>query len=61
MTENDFIQFLKKKKIDYEKFKSSEPLLYNQWLNIFLVCGHQSFDQQKKFLFNALRKKYHLH
>jgi hypothetical protein len=58
MTENDFISFLKKKKIDSEKLKAEEPLLYKDWLKLFLVAGSNSFDQQKKFLFNALRKKY---
>lgn len=60
MTEDDFVLFLKKKKIDPELFKKSEPVLYEEWLKIFLTVGISSFDQQKKFIFNNLRKKYHL-
>lgn len=58
MTEDDFVLFLKKKKIDPELFKKSEPNLYTEWLKIFLAVGVSSFDQQKKFIFNSMRKKY---
>lgn len=60
MTENDFVEFLKKKKIDADLFKKFEPEVFQNWLNIFIQSGPQSFDQQKKFLFNAYRKKFHL-
>lgn len=60
MTENDFIEFLKKKKIHPDLFKKSEPHVYLQWLDIFIHTGIESFDQQKKFLFNKYRKKYHI-
>ncbi len=60
MTENDFLDFLKKKKIDPDLFKKSEPDIYQNWFKIFSQSGPNSFDQQKKFQFNAYRKKYHL-
>ncbi|GIV43173.1 MAG: hypothetical protein KatS3mg035_0296 [Bacteroidia bacterium] len=60
MTENDFIDFLKKKKIHADLLKKSEPEMYQNWLNTFIQSSPASFDQQKKFLFNAYRKKYPL-
>ncbi len=60
MTEIDFIDFLKKKKINPETFQKYDPVLYKNWLDYFIIVGKNSFDQQKKFLFNAQRKKFPL-
>lgn len=59
MTE-EFHEFLKKKKIDVENFQKNDNQLYNKWLDLFSEYGKASFDQQKKFLFNEIRRKYPL-
>lgn len=58
--DENFLLFLKKKKIDAEKFLSHEPELFFKWQEVFLSVGEVSFDQQKKFLFNKLRRQFPL-
>lgn len=56
----DFIEYLKSKKIDSEKFKEELPEQYVEWLTLFDQVHPDSFTQQKLFLINDLRRKYTL-
>lgn len=51
----DFIIFFREKRIDIEALKKSREVLYDELEQTFLQIGAQSFDQQKKFIFNPLR------
>lgn len=51
-------EYLRKKKIDPEEFKKSEPERWEEFSAIFPQLHPQSFTFQKKFLLNDLRKKY---
>lgn len=55
-----FEEFLTKKKIDLALFQSAEPGLFTEFQNHYLQMGEKSFDHSKKFLFNKLRRAYHL-
>ena len=58
--ENEFEEFLKKKKIDPLKFKVGNPEKWEEWESLFLQVHPKSFTSQKLFLINAIRRKYHL-
>lgn len=47
--------FFKEKRIDLKAFRESRKELCEELEKIFVQIGPQSFDQQKKFLFNPLR------
>jgi hypothetical protein len=49
-----------KKKIDSPAFKKSEPDKWEELRNIFEQIHPNSFTEQKKFLINGIRRKYHL-
>lgn len=53
-----FEEFLTTKKIDYAKFLKAEPIVFSQWKQEFLQMHSESFVMQKKFLINAIRRKY---
>ncbi len=53
-----FEEFLSSKKIDYAKFLKAEPIVYSQWKQDFGQMHTESFVMQKKFLINAIRRKY---
>ncbi|SKB62451.1 hypothetical protein [Daejeonella lutea] len=55
-----FEEFLNKKKIDLAQFKTAEPGLYLEFQSHYSQMGAKSFDHSKKFLFNKLRRAYHL-
>lgn len=55
-----FEEFLTKKKIDLEQFLKAEPNLFAEFHNHYSQMGPKSFDHSKKFLFNKLRRAYHL-
>ncbi len=55
-----FEEFLVKKKIDLAQFKSAEPVLFSEFQSHYQQMGAKSFDHTKKFLFNKLRRAYHL-
>ncbi|WP_411275396.1 hypothetical protein [Daejeonella sp.] len=55
-----FEEFIIKKKIDLAEFKTAEPELFFEFQNHFQQMGAKSFDHSKKFLFNKLRRAYHL-
>ena len=55
-----FEEFLVKKKIDLAQFKTAEPGLFLEFESHYSQMGEKSFDHSKKFLFNKLRRAYHL-
>lgn len=56
----DFEEYLKSKNIDSELFKSSEPAVFKEWEKEFEILHPESFTAQKKFIINAVRRKYQL-
>jgi hypothetical protein len=56
----DFLEFLVKKKIDRVLFNNAQPELYQEFEREYAQMGPKSFDHSKKFLFNKLRRAYHL-
>jgi hypothetical protein len=55
-----FEEFLIKKKIDLAQFNTAEPGLFLEFKSHYSQMGEKSFDHSKKFLFNKLRRAYHL-
>lgn len=55
-----FEEFFAKKKIDLAVFSEADPELYSEFRREYDQMGAKSFDQSKKFLFNKLRRAYHL-
>lgn len=55
-----FEEFIIKKKIDLAQFKTAEPGLFSEFQSHYSQMGEKSFDHTKKFLFNKLRRAYHL-
>ncbi|MCS6824312.1 MAG: hypothetical protein NZ529_08455 [Cytophagaceae bacterium] len=53
-------EYCHKKKIDSDKFKLNEPLSWELYKNLFEQLHPNSFTEQKKFLLNRWRRKYHL-
>lgn len=54
----DFVEFLKKKRIDPDGFKSAKPGEYERWNSEYSILGIKGFDQYFKFLFNEVRRTY---
>lgn len=55
-----FEEFIAKKKIDLALFENAEPGLFAEFQSHYSQMGAKSFDHNKKFLFNKLRRTYHL-
>jgi len=55
-----FEEFMAKKKIDLLQFKTAEPSLFSEFESHYSQMGPKSFDHSKKFLFNKIRRAYHL-
>jgi hypothetical protein len=53
-----FTDYLTEKKIDAQQFQQAEPIVYGEWAAIFEQVHPDSFTVQKKFLINALRRRY---
>jgi hypothetical protein len=53
-------EFLQKKKIDVTALSKHMPELWNEWQALWQEMSPQSFDAQKKFLFNRLRRRFPL-
>ena len=51
----DFIIFFREKRIDIEALQKSRKAFCDELEQTFVQLGPQSFDQQKKFIFNPLR------
>lgn len=51
-----FDEYLKEKKIDPAKFKSSAPEQFEGWQLLFDQIHPDSFTQQKLFLINKVRR-----
>lgn len=58
--EAQFIAFLQKKRIDPEAFRTHEAAQWQAFLELFGQVSEKSFTQQKLFLINNLRRRYHL-
>jgi hypothetical protein len=55
-----FEEFSAKKKIDLALFQQAEPDLYSEFKSEYDQMGEKSFDHSKKFLFNKIRRAYHI-
>lgn len=55
-----FEEYLREKKIDPDKFKTSEQEQYAELKRIFDQVHPNSFTQQKLFLINKIRRTYQL-
>lgn len=53
-----FEEFFAKKKVDLNKFKEAEPLLFEKLKSDYEQMGPKSFDHAKKFVFNIWRRLY---
>ncbi|WP_421830699.1 hypothetical protein [Larkinella sp.] len=53
-----FEEYLVSKKIDENRFQQQEPVRYSVWKAEFEQQHPESFTTQKKFLINAVRRKY---
>lgn len=53
-----FEVFLNSKKIDAKAFLKAEPEVFLEWIKLFSEVHPDSFVMQKKFLINAVRRKY---
>jgi len=56
----DWEEYCIKKKIDSAAFKAAEPQHWAELKAIFDQVHPNSFTEQKKFIINDLRRKYHL-
>jgi len=54
----EFLNFLERKNIDAEAFKTGNQIIFVDWLQLFELVSEVSFVMQKKFLINPIRKKY---
>ncbi len=53
-----FSEYLVAKKIDAERLKEAEPVLYREWEEEFVYMHPESFTVRKKYKINPLRRKY---
>lgn len=53
-----FEEYLVSKKIDSNKFHTSEPERFEEWKYLFEQMHAESFTAHKKFLINPTRRKY---
>lgn len=58
--EMTFEEFCTKKKIDAEKFRQAEPAYYQELKALFEQLHPDSFNMQKLFIINNIRRQYHL-
>ncbi len=56
----DWEEYCIKKKIDSAAFKAAEPQRWAELKGIFEQVNPNSFTEQKKFLINDLRRRFHL-
>jgi hypothetical protein len=54
----EFLDFLERKNIDAEAFKSGNEIIYEDWVLHFGLVSEASFVLQQKFLINPIRRKY---
>ncbi len=54
----DFVEYLKSKKIDPKKFEDGDRDSFDQFKELFDQVHPSSFTQQKLFLINRIRRKY---
>ena len=56
----EFEEYLRSKKIDAQAFKASDLSRFAEWEQLFSALHADSFTAQKKFLVNAIRRRYRL-
>ncbi|MFN6946101.1 MAG: hypothetical protein ACK4ND_14220 [Cytophagaceae bacterium] len=54
----NFQEYCKSKKIDVVAFQKGSPEQFREWRQLFDQVHPDSFTEQKKFLINAVRRKY---
>ena len=55
-----FEEYLHKKNIDSSAFAAAEAATWAAWKALYEQVHPQSFETQKKFLLNKIRRKYQL-
>lgn len=58
--DDKFMHFLRQIHIDPQAFAQHEQTRFQEWRDLFAVIHPNSWYEQKRFLLNALRKKYPL-
>ncbi|TAE51047.1 MAG: hypothetical protein EAZ89_10835 [Bacteroidetes bacterium] len=53
-----FEDFLKSKRIDSAAFRAARPEEWESWRQLFEAMGPVSFDYQKKYFFNPVRRSF---
>ena len=56
----EFVNYLLKKRIDAAEFRKGEPEMFSEWEKLFLTVHPDSFTAQKLFLINPIRRSYPL-
>lgn len=57
---NTFESYLQSKKIDAKAFQLGEPTRFAEWEVLYSQVHVASFEAQKKFLINPIRRKFPL-
>jgi hypothetical protein len=60
MVDDSFEAYCVLKNIDSKLFSENEPFIFNEMKALFEQISTNSFTQQKLFLINNWRRKYHL-
>lgn len=60
MSLESFEDYLVSKKIESTSFKENEPSLWNEWKALFNEIHPDSFNAQKLYAINKIRRKYQL-
>jgi hypothetical protein len=55
-----FVEYLRSKKIDSDKFRLAEPEMYVRWEKEFANSHPNSFTAQKLYKINPIRRSYPL-
>jgi hypothetical protein len=53
-----FEEYLVSKKIDSASFAKSEPILFQEWKDLFEQLSQKSFTSQKLYLINPIRRRF---
>ena len=56
----EFNEYLIQKNICSVSFSASDPMLFQNWSNTFMLLHPASFTEQNKFIINKIRRKYPL-
>jgi hypothetical protein len=56
----EFSEYLIQKNICSASFSATEPALFRNWSDAFILLHPASFTEQNKFIINKIRRKYPL-